>query len=51
MKSRLTHAPVVVDLLCELGTLERDFLEYRRYFLPEEQEAEERVEITQLFEE
>lgn len=42
---------LVVDLLCELGTLERDFLEYRRYFLPEEQEAEERVEITQMFQE
>ncbi len=42
---------LVVDLLCELGTLERDFVEYRRYFLPEEQEAEERVEITQMFQE
>ena len=42
---------LVVDLLCELDTLERDFLEYRRYFLPEEQEAEGKVEIAQLFEE
>ena len=40
---------LVVDLLCELDTLERDFLEFRRYFLPEAEEAEARVEITQLF--
>ena len=40
---------LVVDLLCELDTLEREFLEYRRYFLPEAEEAEARVEITQLF--
>ena len=42
---------LVVDLLCELGLLYRDFVEYRQYFLPEEQEAEERVEVTQLFQE
>ena len=42
---------LVVDLLCELDTLERDFVEYRRYFLPEAQEAEEKVEITQMFQE
>ncbi len=43
---------LVVDLLCELGTLERDFLEYRQYFLPEEEEAEpdpDRVEVTEMF--
>lgn len=42
---------LVVDLLCDLGALEREFLEFRQHFLPEEQEAEERVEVTQLFQE
>ena len=41
---------LVVDLLCELDALERDFLEFRNYFLPEAEEAEEKVEVTQLFE-
>ena len=41
---------LVVDLLCQVGTLERDFLEFRRYFLPEA-EAEARVEIADLFDE
>lgn len=40
---------LVVDLLCELGTLERDFLEYRQYFLPEEEAEADRVELTDLF--
>ena len=40
---------LVVDLLCELGTLERDFLEYQQYFLPEEEAEADRVEVTDLF--
>lgn len=41
---------LVVELLCELGTLERDFLEYRSHFLPDEDaEEEQRMEVTQLF--
>ena len=42
---------LVVDLLCELDTLERDFRGYRQHFLPEAEEAEEKVEITQMFQE
>ena len=41
---------LVVDLLCEVGKLELDFLEFRKYFLPEAEEAEERVELADLFE-
>ena len=42
---------LVVDLLCELDALEREFLAYRQYFLPEaEAEAEaDRVDVTDLF--
>ena len=41
---------LVVELLCELGDLDRDFLEFRKHFLPDEEETEaDRVEIVDLF--